>query len=94
MDKPKTVIAALSDDMAERLDAAVEAGEYYTTGEIVREALANWAEDQDRKSAALARLRAMIDEGLASESLPAEEVFADLRRLVTERVQRSLKDAA
>lgn len=94
MDDIKMITAAVSAEMAERLDAAVESGEYPTTGEVVREALCKWADEQDRRQAALTRLRELIAEGEASESLPAEEVFADLRQYVAELVREDTKDAA
>ncbi|MDE2435286.1 MAG: type II toxin-antitoxin system ParD family antitoxin, partial [Sphingomonadales bacterium] len=74
------------EEMAAKLRAAVDSGEYATTSEVVREALRDWDDHQERRQAALARLRAEIDKGLEGPFLPAEEVFEDLRNFVRERV--------
>jgi antitoxin ParD1/3/4 len=71
--------------MAAKMRAAVESGEYATTSEIVREALRDWSDEQERRGAALAKVRALIAEADNSPSYPAEQVFAELRAFVAEK---------
>lgn len=94
MSKLERITVTLPEAMAARLRDRVEAGEYATTSEIVREALRDWADEQERRAAGLARIRGMIAEGEASESLPAEAVFAELRAYAAELASRHDKDAA
>ena len=79
MDDIKTITAAVSEDMADRLDAAVASGDYATTGEVVREALGKWADEDDRRKEALARLRAMIEEAQKGPSVDGPTFMAELR---------------
>lgn len=85
MGKLERITVTMPEEMAAKLRAAVASGEYATTSEIVREALRDWSDEQERKEAALARLRAMIDEADAGPSYPAEQVFAEIRALVAEQ---------
>ncbi len=86
MSKLERITVTMPEEMAAKLRAAVDAGEYATTSEIVREALRDWTAEQERRSAALVALRAEIDKGLEGPFLPAEQVFEDLRNYVRERV--------
>lgn len=86
MSKLERITVTMPEEMAAKLRAAVDSGEYATTSEVVREALRDWDDHQERRQAALARLRAEIDKGLEGPFLPAEEVFEDLRNFVRERV--------
>ncbi len=52
--------------MATKLRAAVEAGEYASTSEVVREAVRQWDERRQFKAEELARLRNAWDAGKAS----------------------------
>lgn len=82
------ITVALSEEIAAKVRAAVESGEYATEGEVVREALRDWSEVQDRRQAALERLRAQIDEGLKGPMLDGETVMAELRARVVAAVER------
>ena len=64
------VSVALTGEQVAALEAAVEAGEYATTGEIVREALRDWQFKQELRRKDVERLRRLWDEGKASG--PAE----------------------
>ena len=86
MSKLERITITMPEEMAAKLRAAVESGEYATTSEVVREALRDWTDEQARRQSALAALRAEIDKGLEGPFLPAEEVFEDLRKFVRERV--------
>ena len=93
MDNIKTITAAVSEDMADRLHAAVESGDYATTGEIVREALDKWAEDEDYRERKLKELRAAIAEGEKGPFLDGEQVLAELRDYVAQLVEPRLREA-
>jgi antitoxin ParD1/3/4 len=86
MGKLERITVTMSEEMAARIRAAVESGEYTTTSEIIREALRDWGEQQDRRQAALGRLREMIIEAEQSPALDGEEVMAELRAYVAGRV--------
>jgi antitoxin ParD1/3/4 len=67
-------------EMAETLRQTVAGGEYATTSEVVREALRDWVRNRDTERRDLEALRAAIKSGLDSgPSLPADQVFAELR---------------
>ncbi|NCP19979.1 MAG: ribbon-helix-helix protein, CopG family [Erythrobacter sp.] len=86
MSKLERITVTMPAEMAARLRAAVERGEYATTSEVVREALRDWGEYQERRAEAVERLRQMVEAADAGPSYPAEEVFAEIRQLVAERV--------
>jgi len=69
---------AVTSQQAAALRAAVEAGEYATTSEIIREALRDWQVKRDA-----GHLRRLWDEGKASgpsEALDLAALRADARR--------------
>jgi antitoxin ParD1/3/4 len=69
--------------MAEKLKASVASGEYASTSEVVREALRDWTRARDHEQRDLAALRELIRAGDASgPSIPASEVFTELRALI------------
>jgi antitoxin ParD1/3/4 len=73
-------------EMAATLRQTVEAGQYASTSEIVREALRAWtrARDDDRRD--LETLREAVRLGDESgPGIPADEVFAELRRMIAKR---------
>lgn len=88
MAKLERITVTMPAEMAAKLRAAVESGEYATTSEVVREALRDWSDEQEQRSIALDRLRALIREGEESESLDGETVLqefeAHVARLVAE----------
>jgi antitoxin ParD1/3/4 len=61
---------ALTREQVTALEAAVETGEYASTGEIVREALRDWQLKRQLSQKDIERLRQLWDEGKASG--PAE----------------------
>lgn len=67
----RKITVALSEELAAALDAAVERGDYPTTGEIVREALNQWQRQRRLRDDEIAELRRLIQEGL--DSGPAVE---------------------
>jgi antitoxin ParD1/3/4 len=64
------VSIALTGGQLAALKAAVEAGEYATTSEIVREAVRDWQFKRELRQEEVKRLRKLWDEGKASG--PAE----------------------
>jgi antitoxin ParD1/3/4 len=60
------VSVALTREQVAALEAAVEAGEYATTSEIVREALREWQFKRRLRQEDLDRLRQLWDAGKAS----------------------------
>lgn len=73
-------------EMAAILHESVDAGEYASASEVVREALRDWtrARDQDRRD--LDSLRAAIQAGLNSgPAISAEAVYARLDAIIAER---------
>lgn len=81
------VSIALTTEQIAALKAVVEAGEYATTSEVVREAVRDWQAKRELRQEELLRLRRLWDEGKASGQ--AEPVdFDDLRREARARLAR------
>lgn len=73
----------LSPELAAVVDDAVEAGEYASASEVVREALAQWKERRDNFGYTTAELRVLIQEGIDSgpgRFASMEEIKAEARR--------------
>ena len=86
MSKLERITVTMPEEMAAKMRAAVDSGEYATTSEIVREALRDWNELQERRQAKLERFRALIKEGEESESLNGETVLREFRDYVDQLV--------
>ncbi len=56
----------LSPELATMIDTAVEAGEYASASEVIRDALRQWKERRDLFGHTLEELRALIQEGIDS----------------------------
>ena len=84
MAKLERITVTMPTEMAARLRAAVERGEYATTSEVVREALRDWGEGQQRREDENAAMRAILDKAREGERLSAETVFAEVRKHVAE----------
>jgi antitoxin ParD1/3/4 len=86
------VSVALTGEQVSALKAAVEAGEYATTSEIVREAVRDWQLKRELRQEDIKRLRRMWDAGIASG--PAGELdMKKLRREARERLKGATKAA-
>ncbi len=84
---------ALTGEQLAALKAAVEAGEYAMTSEIVREALRDWRFKRDLRQEEVKRLRQLWDEGKASD--PPEPLdFGELRREARRRLAELQKAQA
>jgi len=79
MAKLERITVTMPEEMAAKLRAAVESGEYATTSEIVREALRDWSAEQDRVVRTVRDLRAMLEKAAAGPWRDGEEVLAELR---------------
>lgn len=94
MAKLERITVTMPEEMAAKLRAAVEAGEYATTSEIVREAMRDWIDQQERREAALAKFREEIEKGLAGPFHDGETVMQELRDYVTKLVREQAHDEA
>jgi antitoxin ParD1/3/4 len=86
MAKLERVTVTMPEEMAAKMRAAVESGEYATTSEIVREALRDWEEYQERRQAKLAWLRAEIKKGMDGPFRPADEYFDELEARLQKQI--------
>ncbi|AKM07561.1 ribbon-helix-helix domain-containing protein [Pelagerythrobacter marensis] len=88
MGKLERITVTMPEEMAAKLRAAVDSGSYATTSEVVREALRDWSDEQDRREAAIERLKEMVAEAEAGPSYPAEQAFAEIRQYVAEQAAK------
>jgi antitoxin ParD1/3/4 len=65
MNTMERITITITPEMAQALRGAVEAGEYVSSSEIIREALRDWRHKRALQAQELADLRAKIEEGLA-----------------------------
>ena len=73
-------------EMAASLRHTVEGGQYASTSEIVREALREWSRKRDDELRDLEALRQAVRIGDESGvGIAADEVFAELRRMIAGR---------
>jgi antitoxin ParD1/3/4 len=71
---------ALTPDMAADIRAAVQAGDYGSVSEVVRDALRDWRLRRKVEALDVDELRRLVKEGIDSgPSLEADAVFARLR---------------
>ncbi len=90
MPEVQKVSVALTGEQLAALKAAVEAGEYATTSEIVREAIRDWQLKRATRQDDLRRLRGLWDEGIAS-GLATPLSFDALRREARQRIKVTRK---
>lgn len=80
MSKIDKISIAIPSDMLGEIRTAVDAGEYATTSEVVREALRDWRAKRRLQQAEIEELRRLIREGDESgQSITAEDVLTRLR---------------
>lgn len=74
----------LSPELAAAVDGAVEAGEYVSASEVIRDALRLWKERRDLYGYSLEELRALIqqgiDSGISEKFVSMDELKAEARR--------------
>lgn len=79
MGKLERITVTMPEEMAAKLRAAVDAGEYATTSEIVREAVRDWNEHQERRQVARDRLHAMLNDARKGPFLDGPTAMVELR---------------
>ena len=83
-------------DHAALAESLVASGRFNSVGEVLMHAFSLLEDEEAAREARLAKLRAQIEEGLADieagRTVPAEEVFAGLRRRVADH--HGSRDAA
>ncbi len=94
MSKVAKLSIALTGEMAEAVRVAVQAGDYASTSEVIRDALRDWSEKRQDRAAAIAHARRLIQDGLESgapqEPEPLEEMLArNRRRLAQDRAAQT-----
>ena len=79
---------ALTSELVEKVRAAVTMGDYASSSEVIREALRDWTEKRDARTARLAELRMTIQEGLDSgppeDREPIEDFLTRNRKRLAE----------
>ena len=82
------ISVAVTPQQAATMREAVEAGEYATTSEIVREAMRDWLTKRELRQEDVRRLRQLWDEGKASgKSEPVD--FDALRKEARQRLVKA-----
>lgn len=84
------VSVALTNEQVSALKAAVNAGDYATTSEIVREAVRDWQLKRELRQEDIKRLRQMWDEGVSSGSAGKMDM-KKLRKEARERLEGAKK---
>ncbi|MCZ8271519.1 MAG: type II toxin-antitoxin system ParD family antitoxin [Beijerinckiaceae bacterium] len=84
------VSIALTSEQVAALRAAVDAGEYATTSEVVREALRDWQLKRELQQEEIRRMRQLWQEGLASGSAGELDMKA-LRKEARDRLATAAK---
>ncbi|EQD60060.1 addiction module antidote protein, CopG/Arc/MetJ family [mine drainage metagenome] len=84
------ISVALPTDMANLVRQAVDTGDYASSSEVIREALREWKTRRATRAEALAELRKLWQEGIASG--PAEDFeIAAIKQRGRQRLQSSRK---
>lgn len=86
------VSISLTSEQVAALRAVVDAGEYATASEVVREALRDWQLKRDLQQEDVRRLRQLWQQGLASGSA-GESDMATLRLEARTRLSAAKKNA-
>ena len=82
---------ALPADMISLVREAVETGDYASTSEVIREALREWKAKRVDRANAVAEIRALWEEGLASGPGTDEPDFSSVKQRARARLERSRK---
>lgn len=84
----RTMTISLSPQQAERIEAAVETGNYASNSEVLRDALRLWEDREERRLATIARLKRAYDEGIASgegRSVTTEQLLTEFKARAAKR---------
>jgi antitoxin ParD1/3/4 len=83
MPEIQKISIAVTSEQLNSIKTAVDAGEYATTSEVVREALREWQRQRELRGEELNRLRALWQQGKASgqaSELDTDSTLAEARR--------------
>src|SRR6218665_2044760 len=81
------VSVALTPEMATMMREVVEAGEYASASEVMREALRDWKHKRAQRSKAIAELGRLWDDGMSSgPSVDGEDAFTRIGRKLDARI--------
>lgn len=81
------ISVAVTPEMAAMMRNVVEAGEYASASEVMREALRDWKFRRMQRAEAIDELRRRWDEGIASgPATDGEEAFARIKRKLEAKV--------
>lgn len=86
---PRTLIVSLTPEQAERMQNAVDSGDYSSNSEIVRDALRLWQQREEIRAIELEQLRRAYAEGKASgdgETVDRRELLEGLKQDRSRRV--------
>jgi antitoxin ParD1/3/4 len=93
MPSVQKVSIALTGEQIDALKSVVEAGEYATTSEVVREAIRDWQFKREVRQEEIRQLQHLWDDGIASgKSAPVN--FAKFRVEARRRLRRLEKERA
>lgn len=88
MSKVEKISVALTPELADAVRVAVDAGDYASTSEAIRDAVREWTRRREERAAKLADLRAAIQAGIDSGPselrMSVEERLAYYRRRLAE----------
>jgi antitoxin ParD1/3/4 len=82
------ITIALTSEMAGFVRNAVEAGEYASTSEVIRDAVREWKERRDLLGYTVEDLRVLVQEGIDSGS-SSLETMADVKAAARRRLEAS-----
>lgn len=83
MGKVEKVSVALTPEMAAMIRETVEAGEYASVSEVMREALRDWSARRTQREKAVEELGRLWDAGIASGiPMPGPQAFDRIRQRV------------
>lgn len=88
MSTVRKVSIALPAEMVSLVRKAVAGGQYASTSEVVREALRDWKDKQERKAITIKELRRMVREGLDSgpgRYASMDDIKAEAQRRLEQR---------
>jgi antitoxin ParD1/3/4 len=81
------ISVALTPEMAATMRQVVEAGEYASASEVMREALREWKLRRTQREKAVEELRRLWDEGIASgPAVDGDEAFARMRARLEDKI--------
>ncbi|TCP77408.1 antitoxin ParD1/3/4 [Rhizobium sp. PP-CC-2G-626] len=86
------ITIALTPEMASFVRNAVDAGEYASTSEAIRDAVREWKERRDLLGYTVEDLRELVQEGIASGP-SSRATMADVKAEARSRFESSKRDA-